>query len=824
MYGRDAFDYFAKHPALMQKAIPTDLRSSHAITMWEGMQPSQINKLVGMEIYDPNPASAFLQNQLYINKARANVEHLQRVSTLTGITPTTRAVVASSKLSSEPSTNIGSSINSKYVNAQRSLDDFLTNVHSDPTQALSSFDDFVAASRTGLRGIRLNESVLRSESISSRSAKEALGFGFFDRYSKRLAAGRDIVVPGTRGRGTLEIVRGGRYETIGFETVSDVLDESSVRSVRDYLASTIRYSEAKSDLRAFTHLRSTGELLDDTLSAQWLTASQSDIDRYFELATSNVDIIGRSIEPDRAFAENTLDTLRNVIRPELSSRMGATIQQRATPLAAKTVIQGENVVGDIAGYSRFQNAPGGIDTFLPTGVYDELNKVRDVRRGPIETMFAKGMAKWKQSVTTIFPAFFTRNITGGVLWQNILAGVGLRDYRANIEIGINTANSRFVPKWIQGDPNIAKYDLGGDRLFTATEARATMARTNTIGVEGIADLDLAKANQLGIWGAFNRAQEMAMVGSENFLRGPVFLKNMREGAGEAASAAAVKKYHFDYTQGALTDWEERFARPFIPFYRWARSNIPLQTESLFEQPGTFAGLAKYKLSTERENRNRLNRFDQTKAGLFFGDTYIGTELPVADLPGSYSSSDAYFAINPFIKLAEGLLTGRDPVTGRSLDTYHASLRLPDDESGDARYAFTGRAGFIANTAFGRIISAGAEVQRSARGERPWTYTLGHQIGGLTVRDASANVNGFDGYLGVSPTESLGGYTPDVTSSGFSQSYTNAEFHTQFNAHLEDSNRIQANGSGSSRSNDAYFKQRFNIEMREHNRVMARGVR
>ena len=75
---------------------------------------------------------------------------------------------------------------------------------------------------------------------------------------------------------------------------------------------------------------------------------------------------------------------------------------------------------------------------------------------------------------------------------------------------------------------------------------------------------------------------------ENFFRGAQYNGMVRQGATPEQAAAAIRKYHFDYSPEGLTNFERNIMRRAMPFYRFSRGNLPLQAESIATRPGAFS--------------------------------------------------------------------------------------------------------------------------------------------------------------------------------------------------------------------------------------------
>lgn len=72
-------------------------------------------------------------------------------------------------------------------------------------------------------------------------------------------------------------------------------------------------------------------------------------------------------------------------------------------------------------------------------------------------------------------------------------------------------------------------------------------------------------------------------GIEDFFRGALLNKQLREGASPDVAAEAVNRMHFDYD--ALSGFEKNVMRRAFPFYTYMRKNLPLQASNVISKPG-----------------------------------------------------------------------------------------------------------------------------------------------------------------------------------------------------------------------------------------------
>jgi hypothetical protein len=225
------------------------------------------------------------------------------------------------------------------------------------------------------------------------------------------------------------------------------------------------------------------------------------------------------------------------------------------------------------------------------------------------------------------PGYVVRNIIGG-MWNAYLFGVGPKHWKG-AAVALRARNEAFdwaKQQWPDGDVRqadaglkkfreILEERLGagpGKEMFDYYESFDAMQlggrsiRSRTLGTradelfDNIPD-DIALAIQEGDvskWsyrsitdyvGSRNRwAQFMTRQAteSEDFLRFGAFLRGIDDfGFGDGGQLASMYTLasQFDYTD--LTKFEREQLKLIMPFYTWARNNIPLQFRALMSEPG-----------------------------------------------------------------------------------------------------------------------------------------------------------------------------------------------------------------------------------------------
>jgi hypothetical protein len=179
-----------------------------------------------------------------------------------------------------------------------------------------------------------------------------------------------------------------------------------------------------------------------------------------------------------------------------------------------------------------------------------------------------------------------------------------------------------------------------------------------------------------------------------------FINDMvKTGGDDIASAQRVWKYLFDY--GELTNVEKTVFKRIAPFYTWMRKNIALQIEQLFEQPGKFAGIEKFK--TALESLSESDAPDETYLPEYFAKLYA-MRTPIKDEDGNYlylnpnlafqdinkinDMVDMLSAINPMLKTPIEMAT--------NFNWYYKDKIMPEDRGWDATLTQAPFPGFIAD--------------------------------------------------------------------------------------------------------------------------------
>lgn len=277
---------------------------------------------------------------------------------------------------------------------------------------------------------------------------------------------------------------------------------------------------------------------------------------------------------------------------------------------------------------------------------------------------------WKASVTSIHPAFHGRNAIGNLF--NMYLG-GFKDPRRLIQAAAIQKGKAPV--------------INGVRVTTELLRQHAIAGTGQFGAD-IPDLlatamKKRKVTPGKVAGAPFAAGRAVGTAVEDNAKIAFFIDRLAKGDTAEQAAALTRRYLFDYNE--LTPFERNILRRAIPFYTWARKNIPLQIQEVIKQPGKYAAVAKGVRALDQgtdEQRENLPSFSKEGINLITGPTgeddmfrvLTSLGLPLEDL-GRLNRGDVkrtverelLGSLNPILKGALQLQQGKDFFRGKNLD-------------------------------------------------------------------------------------------------------------------------------------------------------------
>lgn len=295
-------------------------------------------------------------------------------------------------------------------------------------------------------------------------------------------------------------------------------------------------------------------------------------------------------------------------------------------------------------------------------VAKEVNRVAgvlssDVMMNKFAKAFDKMMKYWKASVTIPWPSFNLMNLLGAS-FNNFVEDPGsLSKVTKAIELisgkpmmvvakdGSKMTGKQFMDELVKRGALLtyAGFDVGGKSFFSP------------------------KRMVDKLWKGVGRVSS----GVEKLVRTQLALDVYEKTGSMDKAIRAVWKVHGNYAPEALSTFERNYLRRIVPFYVWAKTNIPFQLQGLWNKTGRYAMLARAEreIAPKRENmpewlRNKVV-VDAKKIGAD-KEAVTTLDLPVNDIfrlsPTKFVSS----VLNPFARLAIELTANKSFFTGRPI--------------------------------------------------------------------------------------------------------------------------------------------------------------
>lgn len=185
---------------------------------------------------------------------------------------------------------------------------------------------------------------------------------------------------------------------------------------------------------------------------------------------------------------------------------------------------------------------------------------------------------WRPFVTQFNPKYFLNNVLGNISNSHIAGMVDPKRYKQALIGGFSKAEQELLRVSGVVDSGGTLNEISGQFDNFLTDSPGSM-------------LNYLKTKNGTRTGPFQIMSELGQK-LENNGRGALFLDTyekmikMGENADDAMRLAKehVNKNLFDYRNG-LTPFETRYMKKLIPFYTFARKNIPLQVENLYKNTG-----------------------------------------------------------------------------------------------------------------------------------------------------------------------------------------------------------------------------------------------
>lgn len=312
------------------------------------------------------------------------------------------------------------------------------------------------------------------------------------------------------------------------------------------------------------------------------------------------------------------------------------------------------------GWARMPNG-----SFAPTDIAQGVADLFD-RPQLYRNAWDDYTAMFKRWATMPWPGFHLRN-NFGAWFNNYIGGVKNEDYYRTMRSLFNKSNDAdtFMEGMTVGEFRQMLEDDGislrsirdalsnkdsatGSQLL---EAMGNPTRKPAFGVPGVSRV-AEKWQELG--GSASEAVE-------TLHRATAYAAGLRKFRSRQAAREFTFQRHGDYTD--LTPTEEHIKR-FIPFYKWARTNIPLQAQTLLENPGRALAGHRFVQDVvgDEDAQNDLALggvlpFAMGESRVMLGpDRVVDVDLPFYQL-NDVSVAGALNSLNPLLKVGIEATTG-----------------------------------------------------------------------------------------------------------------------------------------------------------------------
>ena len=285
---------------------------------------------------------------------------------------------------------------------------------------------------------------------------------------------------------------------------------------------------------------------------------------------------------------------------------------------------------------------------------------------------------------------------------NIFGGNG-----ANEEIAGNVADAfkngqRFTPRLPGSDRAGKTGNLMGDAADLALKQGLLGSLTATGkavggGVKGLLDPSRhwgqSVGENLGIKGVGGAAHDALpavaagrKIGTnvEDFFRGALWNKLARSGHAPEQAARAVDDLHFNYD--ALTQFEKNVMRRAMPFYTYARKNLPLQVDTMLHQPGILQAQSKPFNQQDQDGKGYVPKYLDSGFAIPIGEEKDGNRQYISKLglPAEEAFEKMHFSggLPDVRRTALSYLGGMNPLVKAPLEQlfntqFHTQRQLSD---------------------------------------------------------------------------------------------------------------------------------------------------
>jgi hypothetical protein len=176
-----------------------------------------------------------------------------------------------------------------------------------------------------------------------------------------------------------------------------------------------------------------------------------------------------------------------------------------------------------------------------------------------------------------------------------------------------------------------------------------------------------------------KAARSASSASDSLMRGSSWYSKLLQGHSEESAFKEMMKAHYDFSN--MSGFEKGVMRRVLPFYNWARQNVPAVTKEIAELPGgALANAVKATVAMKGEHPGFIPGYIGEGVAAPIGEEQDGKQrflthlgLGFEDLGQLAGPGGPLGMLNPLIKAPIEQATGKQLFTGRDIRDLHSRL-------------------------------------------------------------------------------------------------------------------------------------------------------
>lgn len=314
---------------------------------------------------------------------------------------------------------------------------------------------------------------------------------------------------------------------------------------------------------------------------------------------------------------------------------------------------------------------------LPKGIAEKFNRQAKIQlddgAASLGKMVDRFYSMWKPLVTGLRPQYHARNLASSGFNNFLDLGKDMFDPATQRAAALVASAGGGVARNMKVNIRGTEYTTKQiHEMMVENGALNTYFLTDTNSISRGISEDIARNNTgkmaerlVGKPAELGRATGNRV---EEYSRAVNFIAHLKQGFTPAEAADISKKIHFDYQD--LTEFEQGLKR-VLPFYTWARKNVPLQLESFLNNPTPYLAISRAQESGANVTGTDVQNLPDYARRDFVipvgGGKVLSMGLPAGDL--FMNSKDVAGMLNPLAKIPLEMYTNQNFLTQGSLNSY-----------------------------------------------------------------------------------------------------------------------------------------------------------